>query len=253
MISKGVIAELEARKMRYILGARLRSDQEVREEVLLHQGVFQKVDEHLFVKEVSIGKHRYVVCRNPDEAVKDAADREAIVKALEDRIRQGPKSMVGNRGFRKYLSVKRGAVQIDRDKIQEEARFDGMFVLRTNTSLPAQEVALQYKRLWRVERLFRTSKSILETRPIFHHWDSTISGHVFCSFLALVLLHELECRISAKGWKLEWYDIQRDLEALQVVDVSEGKQIHRLRTELVGVCGKVCQAAGVAIPPPVLT
>ena len=87
------------------------------------------------------------------------------------------------------------------------------------------------------------------TRPIYHQNDSTIKGHVFCSFLALMLMKELQIRIQVKGWKLEWEDIKRDLEALYEVELEDAGQIYFLRTDLVGICGKVFQAAGVAIPP----
>jgi transposase len=121
-------------------------------------------------------------------------------------------------------------------------------VLRTNTSYSASEVALKYKQLWMVESIFRTAKSLLETRPIYHHCDDTIRGHVFCSFLALMLRKELEMRLEARGQKLEWEDIRRDLRELSEVEVElEGQRMH-LRTDLSGVCHKVLQAAGVAVP-----
>ena len=75
-----------------------------------------------------------------------------------------------------------------------------------------------------VEQFFRAAKSVLDTRPIFHKWDATIRGHVFCSFLALVLVDELERRLQARGWKLEWDAIRQDLEALAQVEVREGEQ-----------------------------
>jgi transposase len=93
------------------------------------------------------------------------------------------------------------------------ARFDGTWVLRTNTELATAEVALQFKRLWMVEQWFRSCKSLLETRPIFHHCDDTIRSHVFCSFLALVLRYELQERMHAKGKSYEWADVLRDLWA----------------------------------------
>ena len=77
--------------------------------------------------------------------------------------------------------------------------YDGKWVLRTNTTLPAAEVALKYKQLWMVEHLFRSAKSLLETRPVFHKYDRTIRGHVFCSFLALVLRRALQDRLDAEG------------------------------------------------------
>jgi len=102
-----------------------------------------------------------------------------------------------------------------------------------------------------VEYLFRSLKSVLNTRPIYHQNDDSIKGHVFCSFLALMLMKELQLRILNKGWKLEWGDIKRDLEALCEVELEEAGQTYYLRTDLAGICGKVFQAAGVAIPPTV--
>ncbi|MFQ5947000.1 MAG: IS1634 family transposase [Anaerolineae bacterium] len=251
MISARTIRELERRELEYILGARMRRQREVRLEVLGRAGRYQEVAENLRVKEVRVEGRRYIVCHNPEEAVKDAADREAILRALEDQLRQGAKSLVGNRGYRRFLRIDKRAVSIDQAKVEAEARYDGKFVLRTNTTLPAGEVAVQYKRLLLVEQFFRAAKSLLDTRPIFHQWDATIRGHVFCSFLALVLVDELQRRLATQGQRLEWADIRRDLEALAEVEVREGKQWYLLRTQLQGVAGKVLQAVGVAIPPPV--
>ena len=229
----------------------MRRQREVNEAVLSRAGRYHEVADNLQVKEVRVSDRRYIVCYNPQEAVKDAADRETIVKALEDELRQGARQLVGNRGYRRFLRVDKDAVTIDTKKIAAEARYDGKFVLRTNTSLPADEVAVQYKRLLLVEQFFRATKSILVTRPIFHQWDATIQGHVFCSFLALVLVDELKRRLASLGLKLEWDVIRQDLEALDQAEVREGDQRYLLRSPLQGVAGKVLQAVGVAIPPPV--
>ncbi|WP_291323061.1 IS1634 family transposase [Desulfonatronospira sp.] len=251
MISKGAIEGLEDRKLEYILGARMRRQKEVSEAVLSRAGRYQEVTENLRVKEARIEGRRYIICLNPAEAKKDAEEREAIVMALEDEIRQGALQLVGNRGYRRFLRVEKGAVAIDRKKVEAEARYDGKFVLRTNTALPAGEVAVQYKRLLQVEQFFRATKSLLNTRPIFHRWDATIRGHVFCSFLALVLMDELKRRLAARGEKAEWDVIRQDLEALDQAEVRQGDHWYLLRGPLQGVAGKVLQAAGVAVPPPV--
>ena len=251
MISQDTIQGLEARKLEYILGARLRRQREVTISVLARAGRYHDVADNLQVKEVRVSDRRYIVCYNPQEAVKDAADRETIVKALEDELRQGARQLVGNRGYRRFLRVDKEAVSIDMKKVAAEARYDGKFVLRTNTSLPADEVAVQYKRLLLVERFFRDTKSLLATRPIFHQWDATIRGHVFCSFLALVLVDELKRRLASQGLKLKWDVIRQDLQALDQAEVREGDQRYLLRGPLQGVAGKVLQAVGIAIPPPV--
>lgn len=251
MISEATISGLEERKLEYILGARMRRQKEVAVSVLGRAGRYEEVAENLRVKEVRVAGRRYIVCRNPQEAVKDAADREAIIKALEDEIKGGVRQLVGNRGYRRFLRVEKDAVSIDHKRVEAEARYDGKFVLRTNTRLAAGEVAVQYKRLLLVEQFFRTSKSLLETRPIFHQWDSTIRGHVFCSFLALVLMDELKRRLNERGLKIEWDAVRQDLEALEQARVREGDQWYLLRSPLQGVAGNVLQAVGVGAPPPV--
>ncbi len=112
-------------------------------------------------------------------------------------------------------------------------------------------MALKYKQLWMVEHMFRSMKSLLETRPIWHKCDATIRGHVFCSFLALVLRKELDDRLADHGEKLEWGDVTRDLSSLQHAEVDQDGKRFLLRSEAQGVCSKVFAAAGVALPPTV--
>jgi transposase len=258
MISDETIKKLEEMSWEYILGVRMRRCSEVRDNVLLRGGKFTEVHPErirgddpapLKVKEVKIGTRRYVVCRNEEQARKDQYDRQAIIDSLRDQLRKGDKSLVGNKGYRRYLKSEGARFEIDEDKIQGEELFDGTWVLRTNTKFPFVEVALQYKQLWTVEDIFRTMKSIMETRPIFHKCDETIAGHVFCSFLALLIRKKLHDMVAAKGWKLEWADIVRDVDAIIEVKVSYGEKNFTIRTETTGVAGKVFQAAGVALPP----
>jgi hypothetical protein len=262
MISAKTIEELESpqRRWQYILGVRMRKQQEVSREVLSRGGRYQTVHpprskckdpSPLKVKEVVVEGRRYVVCLNEEEARKDAYDREAIVASLRDQLKQGDKSLVGNRGYRKYLKQSKAKFEVDEAKIKQEARYDGKWVLRTNTDLPAAEVALKYKQLWMVEHVFRSTKSILETRPIWHKCDETIRGHVFCSFLALVLRKELDDRLAKHGHKLEWEDVIGDLGRLQYAEVEQDGKRFWLRSEAQGTCGRVFAAAGVALPPTV--
>jgi hypothetical protein len=253
MINAKTIEALESRGLQYIFGARMRKQREVRVNVLGRGGGFQTVSEKLRVKEVVVEGRRYVVCHNPIEEAKDASDREAILAGLRDQLRHGARRLVGNRGFRRYVRIEKDAVHIDAKKVREEARYDGKWVLRTNTDLPTAEVAVQYKRLLMVESFFRGTKAVLETRPIYHQWDATIQGHVFCSFLAVVLLDELKRRLAAKGEALEWGDIRRDLANLSEVEVRDGERWYRLRTALKGVSGQVLKAIGVRPPPALRT
>jgi len=261
MISKETIAQLQAdeRQVHFILGARLRNVKEIYETVLSRGGRYRVVHEArqksadpspLKVKEVHVDDRRYVVCLNDEQAKKDRADREAILSALREQVKRNAKSMVGNKGYRKYLRDDGKKFAIDETKVKRESRFDGKWVLQTDLDeMSAEDVALKYKQLWMVEDMFRTAKTLLETRPIHHHRDETIRGHVFCSFLALVLRKELHDRLALGGEKFEWAEILRDLEALQYVEVEHQGKRFRLRSEAQGSCNAVFRSAGVAIPP----
>jgi transposase len=260
MISAETIRKLQApsRRVKFILGARLRRVKEIREKVLADEGQYTDVycarkrgkdPSPLKVKEVRIEGRRYIVCYNEEQARKDAADREAIVAALRDKLKQGDKSLVGNKGYRKYLKTPSEHFKIDEEKVKSETLFDGIWVLQTDLETEPAEVALKYKELWQVESLFRSFKSVLETRPIYHKCDDTIRGHVFCSFLALVLLKELQHRMGERGWRAEWKRLRDELASLEEVKVKTRGKTFVIRTRPRGDAGKALQAAGVALGP----
>ncbi len=257
MISGDTLAYLEKEKISYILGGRMRKAREIRQDVLSRAGRYREVHPEgrsskdpspLKVKEVLVDDRRYIVCLNEKQARKDAADRQSIIDALTEKIASNPKSLVGNKGYRKYLKIDRDTVSLNEQKMEEEKRFDGKWVLKTNTGLTAEQVALKYKELWQVEQVFRDMKSILDTRPIFHQRDETIKGHVFSSFLALALVKELYRRLEKAGHDFEWADIKQDLSALQEITLDDSGKKLAIRSACKGVCGKVFQAVGVAVP-----
>ena len=259
MISTETIAALEARGLLYILGVRERTDKLVRDVVLNDAAPFVPLivekrgrDIEYSAKAVTLGGARYIVCINHQQAAKDATDRAAIIAALERQLKRGDKALVGNTGYRRFLkTVGDDHFAIDRAKAEEDARFDGVFVLRTNTDLNPLLAMLRYKQLWTVEQTFRTAKHLLATRPIFHKLDETIRGHVFCSFLALVLKAELEARIAALGQKGSWPAIIGDLDALTETEVAQGGRRFMLRSAPRPAAGLALRASGVALPPSV--
>mgnify|MGYP003438903853 CR=1 FL=1 len=258
MISAETVEQIAKRNWKYILGVRMRSSKEARDEVIGRAGRYSEVYAEstdvkdpapLKVKQVRVEDRRYVVCVNEAEARKDRLERENLVASLQDALEGGDKSLVGNKGYRRFLRTSGERFSIDEEKIREEARYDGKWVLTTNTQMAAREVALKYKQLWMVEDIFRSMKSLLETRPIYHKRDETIRGHVFCTFLALVLRKELQDRLEQRGWTLEWADLIHDLDRLQEVELQLDGKAYVLRTEVKGSTAKTFQACGVAIPP----
>ena len=193
-------------------------------------------------------RRRYVVCRNPVEARRDAASRAAMVADLEGKLKAGARALIGNRGNRGYLRTQGGGFRIDADKVRAEEKYDGIWVLRTNTTLPMREVALRYKELWQVEQAFRTAKSLLDTRPIFHKCDQSIRGHVFCSFLALVMQKELFVRMAKAGIEAEWADILRDLDALSEVEIENRGRRFLVRSRAKGATVAILRCVGARLP-----
>lgn len=254
MISKGSLALLTEDRNKpydYVLGCRMRRNQEVSEHVLRDSGPYEVVAPNLEVKDVRVGGRRYVVCRNPIELAKDAASRETILSKLRTTLsEQGSKAVLGNRGFARFVKVAKGSVTIDEEAVQRDALLDGVFVLTTNTAWAAADVARTYKSLWRVERTFREEKSTLEVRPIYHHRDDTSIGHIVASFLALRLEVDLQHRLDERRVDVSWPDLMRDLSQVQAVEVEMAGRRYRLRTDLSGAASQAFSAAGVRPPSP---
>lgn len=257
MISAGTIAALETQGMEYILGARERTSLLVREVVLRDTAPMvplalerQHGQTQLWVKEVRLGKERYIVSLNEAEAQKEKADRQAIVEGLQTQLKKGDKALVGNSAYRRYLrkAGKGNAFEIDTGKLAEEARFDGITVLRTNAKVTPLQAVIRYRDLLQVEALFRVAKASFDTRPIFHQSDAAIRGHVFCSFLALTLAKELTRLCEEKGIKPEWQPLLNDLDRLQQGTIEKDGKAITVRTPTTGMVGSVFQATGIALP-----
>ncbi|MBC6445381.1 MAG: IS1634 family transposase [Alphaproteobacteria bacterium GM202ARS2] len=264
MISAATIKALEDRQLDYILGVRERSDKIVRETVLDDPAPFTPLlierstgETQLFAKEVTVKDRRYVVCRNEAEAKKDREDRQAVIQALDAQLKKGEKTLIGNSAYRRYLKrtangdqKTKAAFEIDAGKLADEARFDGVFVLRLlkKAKITPLQAALRYRDLLQVEELFRSAKSLLKTRPVYHSSDAAIRGHVFCSFLALVLRKELQARCEKAGIKPEWQDTLRDLGRLQEVTILQDGDPIILRPQTQGAVGSIFKAAGIALP-----
>ena len=261
MISAETVQGLEERQLEYVLGARERTDTLVRTGVLTDRAPFtpllierKKGQTQLFVKEVKVEGRRYIVCRNEAEAEKDRKDREAIVAALQAQLKRGDKALVGNAGYRRYLRKSKEAegkqvFEIDAGKLADEAQFDGVFVLRTNAKITPLQAVLRYRDLLQVEDLFRRGKAIMRTRPIFHSSDAAIRGHVFCTFLALVMQKHLDDLAREADAIPEWRVLLRDLDRLQQTRIQHNGKDWMVRADATPAVTALFRQAGVALPP----
>lgn len=247
MISEALLQAMEQAGMEYIVGVRLRRFRRA-EEVLSRPGAYADVSPNLRVKEVWVDGTRYILCVNPEEVERDRQAREAMVAELEEKLRGGLKSLIGNRGYRRYLKVKGGAATIDWEKVEREARYDGKYILRTNTTLPPADVALAYKSLWQVERAFRELKSHLGLRPMFHWTEQRVRGHVLVCFLALILEVVLRKKLEAAGSKARYADLLQDLRQLHAVLIKVDGTTYLARTDLQGAAYDAFKALGMRPP-----
>ena len=273
-VSDTLLEELEKKtpgepQIDYILGMRLRKNKEVQKEVLRRAGRYQEVSDNLELKEVWVGEHRYVVCHNPDEEVRDRLRREEIIEHTRQELEtKGPKAFLMPRAIRRYVELAGGELNLKEKVIQEDARYDGKWVLRTNTELSAEEVALAYKSLWQIERTFRELKSGLEVNPVYLRTEDHVRGHIVVCFLALVLEAALIRRLRKnvmpgplfntgvsltpdQGQETEtsYRDTLNDLDQVRAVEIKANRKSWLVRTELAGQAALAFQAVGLRPPP----
>jgi transposase len=214
MVSAANLQALQDENIEYVIAERLRRS--TANEALARAGRYKKVARNLEVKEIKTdGIERVLVCRNLERAAEDARQRDAIVDQLQTKIDAGGVRDQLKNGARRYLKLTGATAEIDLEKVQEDARYDGKWVLRTTTSLPPEQVALAYRGLWRVENAFRTLKTPLELRPLFHTSEAGVRGHVQACVLAYALVRVIEDRLDAANVELNAKDALQDLARIQ--------------------------------------
>jgi hypothetical protein len=271
-VSEGLLEELEKKRpggpeIDYILGMRLRQNKEVRQKVLGRAGRYHEVTDNLELKEVWVREHRYIVCHNPEEAVRDRLRREEIIEHTRQELAsKGPKEFILPRAIRRYVELKGGELSLKDQAVAEDVRYDGKWVLRTNTALAAEEVAQAYKSLWKIERTFRELKSGLEINPVFLRTEDHVRGHILICFLALVLEAALVKRLNKEvncgplfkavispGPEEEaaigYGEIVSDLDKVRAVEIKAKNKSWLVRTELAGKAMLAFQTVGLRPPP----
>lgn len=245
----------------YILGERMRDAHGNYKEAISCGGRYHEVRENLKVKEVIIGegerRRRFVVVYNPEQAKKDKDTRERTLKKIEESLKalgeQKRKihkktvcALLSHRSMGRYLKqLKSGKIKIDRKKVKAEVALDGKYLLTTSDdSLTPEDVALGYKQLIEVERAFRTLKTTLELRPIYHRKDERIKAHVLLCFLALLLARIIELETG-----LTWDKIRSVMERLHLGEfkTKDGRILQR--TELISEQANILKKLNFSPPP----
>ena len=185
------INELEAEGCKYIIGSRIKNEQEdIRRQILSfdkENGVIHEIDKG--------GGRRLLIGYSDRRAQKDAHNRDKGIQRLEKSYRAGRlnKENINRRGYNKFLDMEGNTtVSINYDRIQEDQRWDGLKGYLTNTDIPTSDVVTAYHNLWNVEKAFRIAKSKIEIRPMFHFTRRRIEAHICICFVALKVYKELE-------------------------------------------------------------
>lgn len=222
MVSEENLAHLRRGGGRYIVAMPFKKGTEVATEVLSRAGRYEEVQDNLKVKEVWLKDRRYVVCWNPLEAERQRKHREEVLEELEEELRNlknHPKracELVSSRRYGLYLRrLKNGELRLSKKAIREKEKRDGLWVIHTNDKeLSTEDLALAYKQLVRVEETWKTMKSTIEIRPMFHRTEERIKSHVFLCVLALLLE-----RVAEKACGRTWPRIREELRTIKVAQL----------------------------------
>lgn len=221
MVSEANLEALRSEGTPYVIAEKLRRKRT--HQALSRAGRYRRVTPTLEVKEIAQeGSERVLLCRNAERADADRHTRESILAKLENTLEQGSWREFLPPGTRRYLRVTGGKASINRERVKDDAKYDGKWVLRTTTDLPPDQVALAYRGLWRVERTFRTLKTPLEIRPVFHTSEAGVRGHIQTCVLAYTLARVLEDRLEAAGIDLDAKQALAELARIQQVPLHEG-------------------------------
>ncbi len=191
LLSKDNVEELKSNGYEFILGARIKNEnKEIKSKIL---SLILKDGESKILKKD--GDLSLVINYSSKRAKKDEFNRNRGLKRLEKQIKSGKltKENINNRGYNKYLKLEGSInVSIDKEKFENDAKWDGLKGYITNTNLSEKEVVANYNQLWQIEKAFRISKHDLKIRPIYHRLQLRIETHIIISFVAYKLYKELE-------------------------------------------------------------
>lgn len=284
--SEANLAYLRRAGGHYICGVKMRETSAKANAALARAGRYQGVRDNLRVKEVRLDDdegRRWIICHNPVEATRDAARRQEQLDAISDELeridqaraadakkardkatRAGKRPAKPNdaahrkaecalrdhptlgRWLRQHPST--GRLSVDRAKVAAETRLDGKYLLATSDpDLSAEDVALGYKNLLEAERAFRTMKSTLYLRPVYHRLDDRIRAHVLLCWLALLVI-----RVAERRTGLTWRTIRAELGRIHQVTLTGPAGRLQHTTRLSDTQAKVFKDAGVP-PPPKMT
>jgi hypothetical protein len=243
----------------YIIGEKLRSGSAEAQAALSRQGRYKTVAGNLQVKEVRLpdAGDRFIICFNPDQAVRDAAVRAKMITALEEMIAGSDQLSVTKRaelrgklstmpGPNRFLRVTPGGLlRTDKARAKAEENLDGKYLLRSaDPHMTAEDIAAGYRQLLEVERGWRDMKSVLDLRPVYHRLEERIRAHVLLCWLALLLI-----RVAENQAGQTWPAMRRELQRICIGTFTGPAGTFRQRTDIPKTARDLLTALKIGVPP----
>src|SRR5262245_14177231 len=244
LVSDDDLAKEEEERLRYIVGGPLRQRPEWQAQALPHVGRLAQVADHVLGTELVVEGRRHIVYRDTDASARDAADRDALLEEVREELDPGDPTFPPDDLDDRFLDVGPRGFEIDRAKVEADARWDGVFLVRTNTTLPLSEVMAQFKRSGRTEEMVAVPSQV---RPFCRRSKTYLRGEVFCNVLALLLVHELQRRLALRGHALRWAQIRDGLRSFVEFELQGAGRRYRLRPSPGGGAGAAVDALGIEV------
>ncbi len=249
---------------KYLLAMRVGSVKEIRDDVVLRPGRFKKISENLHVKEVVVGgdgvrRRRYILCYNPQEADRQSQHRAQVIQELKEHLAkhrdhsakaQWAIELLASGRYKRYVKIgESGQVELDRDGIRKQQRYDGKWVLITNDdTLTIDDAANGYKGLLIIERCFRALKRTrIKMGPMYHWLPRRIEAHVKICVLALLIERVAELRCNQP-----WGRIRDTLMSLQATEFQTPSTVFFQRNEPTEKQRQIMKSLNISMPKPVL-
>ena len=218
LLSSNNIEELQEKKYEFILGARIKSEKKSIKEKIL--ALKLKNGESEIIEKENL---KLIITYSDSRAKKDKQNREKGLKKLEKQIKTGKltKASINNRGYNKYLKLQ-GEIKvvIDKDKFIQDAKWDGLKGYITNAMLSKDEILENYNHLWQIEKAFRTAKTDLKIRPIYHRKKQRIEAHICLTFVAYKVYKELERQLKLKKSNLSPEKVIEILQSIFQIEIK---------------------------------
>ncbi len=238
MLSKNNIHLTTENNYEFILGERLKSLPEEVKRYLINIDNYSKTWVYNHQRE-SINvryctyKHegKTIICTYSEKrAKKDKEDREEKLRKAAELLKQP--NLLKRKAQHYFLTSKdKTTFTLDEEKIKKSQQYDGFLAISTNAEkLTVEEVLDNYRHLYQIEHSFRTFKTHLETRPMFHWTDKRIEGHICLCYIAYTLLIHVQNKLLKGNIKLSESQIRKALDNMQVSFIKNKEDYFYLRS-----------------------